>query len=175
MGSRSKLAPLRLHTRCSHIHASVAGRWRHALRLHQRSIYGACSSGGSHAGHPGIVCSWLSGEHGTAGSQLCGGACCSDWCSFAKAVSGLRRKRPGCCNCHAPAHLEQQLHWASKLCSWTHCCLQDSGGGPDVAVAIHPNFDDRVVLLQQDNRVAIETFEEVGDCWYRFRVDPKVQ
>ena len=39
--------------------------------------------------------------------------------------------------------------------------MQDSGGGPDVAVAIHPNFQDRVVLLQQDNRVAIETFEEV--------------
>ncbi|KAI7840133.1 hypothetical protein COHA_006172 [Chlorella ohadii] len=39
--------------------------------------------------------------------------------------------------------------------------VEDSGGGPDVAVAIHPNFDDRVVLLQQDNRVAIETFEEV--------------
>ena len=38
---------------------------------------------------------------------------------------------------------------------------EDSGGGPDVALAIHPNHADRVVLLQQDNRVAIETFEEV--------------
>lgn len=43
--------------------------------------------------------------------------------------------------------------------------LQDSGGGPDVAVAIHPNYQDRVVLLQQDNRVAIETFEEVRWLW----------
>lgn len=41
-------------------------------------------------------------------------------------------------------------------------CPQDSGGGPDVAVALHPNYGDRVVLLQQDNRVAVETFEEVG-------------
>lgn len=39
--------------------------------------------------------------------------------------------------------------------------LEDSGGGPDVAVAIHPNYDNRVVLLQQDNRLAIETFEQV--------------
>lgn len=31
-----------------------------------------------------------------------------------------------------------------------------------MAVAIHPNYQDRVVLLQQDARVAIETFEEVG-------------
>lgn len=39
--------------------------------------------------------------------------------------------------------------------------MEDSGGGPDVALAIHPNFDSKVVLLQQDNRVGIETFEEV--------------
>lgn len=38
---------------------------------------------------------------------------------------------------------------------------QDSSGGPDVAVAVHPNHGDRVVLLQQDNRLAAETFEEV--------------
>lgn len=36
-----------------------------------------------------------------------------------------------------------------------------AGGGPDVVVAIHPNHSSRVVLLQQDNRVAVETFEEV--------------
>lgn len=39
--------------------------------------------------------------------------------------------------------------------------MEDSGGGPDVAVAIHANHEDRVVLLQQDNRLSIETFEEV--------------
>lgn len=32
-------------------------------------------------------------------------------------------------------------------------------------MAIHPNYQDRVVLLQQDNRVAIETFEEVRWLW----------
>lgn len=30
-----------------------------------------------------------------------------------------------------------------------------------MVVAIHPNHSNRVVLLQQDNRVAVETFEEV--------------
>lgn len=39
--------------------------------------------------------------------------------------------------------------------------VEDAGGGPDVAVAVHPNYADKVVLLQQDNRVAVETFEEV--------------
>jgi exosome complex component RRP41 len=39
--------------------------------------------------------------------------------------------------------------------------MEDSGGGPDVAVAIHPNWGDRVVLLQQDSRTAVEAFEEV--------------
>eukprot|EP00887_Chlorella_sp_A99_P000396 scaffold13.g396.t1 len=38
--------------------------------------------------------------------------------------------------------------------------LEDSGGGPDVVVALQPNLD-KVVLLQSDNRVAVETFEEV--------------
>ncbi|GAB4815311.1 hypothetical protein N2152v2_002357 [Parachlorella kessleri] len=38
--------------------------------------------------------------------------------------------------------------------------LEDSGGGPDVVLAVQPNLD-KVVLLQADNRLAIETFEEV--------------
>ena len=38
--------------------------------------------------------------------------------------------------------------------------LEDSGGGPDVAVALHPNLG-KIVLLQMDSRVAIDTFETV--------------
>lgn len=38
--------------------------------------------------------------------------------------------------------------------------LEDSGGGPDVVVGLHPSLD-RVVLLQSDNRIGIDTFEEV--------------
>lgn len=37
---------------------------------------------------------------------------------------------------------------------------EDSGGGPDVVVGLHPSLD-RMVLLQCDNRISIETFEEV--------------
>ena len=37
---------------------------------------------------------------------------------------------------------------------------EDSGGGPDVVVALHPNLD-KVVLLQSDNKLSIERFEEV--------------
>lgn len=40
--------------------------------------------------------------------------------------------------------------------------MEDSGGGPDVVLAVQPNTD-KVVLLQSDNRLAIETFEEVMD------------
>lgn len=38
--------------------------------------------------------------------------------------------------------------------------LEDGGGGPDVAVALHPSLD-KVVLLQADARVGVDTFEEV--------------
>ena len=38
--------------------------------------------------------------------------------------------------------------------------LEDSGGGPDVVVGIHPGLE-KVVLLQSDNRLSIETFEQV--------------
>lgn len=38
--------------------------------------------------------------------------------------------------------------------------MEDSGGGPDVAVALQPGLD-KVVLLQADSRVGIDTFEEV--------------
>lgn len=38
--------------------------------------------------------------------------------------------------------------------------LEDCGGGPDIAVALHPKLD-KVVLLQADNRLGVETFEEV--------------
>lgn len=37
---------------------------------------------------------------------------------------------------------------------------EDSGGGPDVVVALHPSLD-KVVLLQSDNRISIDVFEEV--------------
>lgn len=37
---------------------------------------------------------------------------------------------------------------------------EDSGGGPDVSVAYHPNLD-KVVLLQMDNRLADDKFELV--------------
>ena len=40
--------------------------------------------------------------------------------------------------------------------------IEDSGGGPDVVVALHPGID-KVVLLQSDNKLSIETFEEVMD------------
>lgn len=39
---------------------------------------------------------------------------------------------------------------------------EDSGGGPDVVLALHPGLD-KVVLLQSDNKLSIETFEEVMD------------
>lgn len=38
--------------------------------------------------------------------------------------------------------------------------IEDSGGGPDISVALHPQFD-RVVLLQMDNRLPLETFQSV--------------
>ncbi len=38
--------------------------------------------------------------------------------------------------------------------------LEDSGGGPDVVVGLHPSLD-RLVLLQSDNRISLETFEEL--------------
>jgi exosome complex component RRP41 len=38
--------------------------------------------------------------------------------------------------------------------------LEDCGGGPDIAVAWHPRLD-KIVLLQADNRVGVEAFEEV--------------
>lgn len=37
---------------------------------------------------------------------------------------------------------------------------EDSGGGPDVSVAIHPNLD-KTVLLQMDNKVSIDVFEGI--------------
>jgi exosome complex component RRP41 len=36
--------------------------------------------------------------------------------------------------------------------------MEDSGGGPDVAVALHPGLD-RVVLLQADSRMSLEVLE----------------
>jgi len=38
--------------------------------------------------------------------------------------------------------------------------VEDSGGGPDVVVGLHPSLD-KMVLLQSDNRISLETFEEV--------------
>lgn len=38
--------------------------------------------------------------------------------------------------------------------------LEDAGGGPDVSVALAPNSD-KLVLVQMDNRLPIETFERV--------------
>lgn len=38
--------------------------------------------------------------------------------------------------------------------------MEDSGGGPDVSVAIHPNLD-TTVLLQMDNKISIDVFEGV--------------
>lgn len=38
--------------------------------------------------------------------------------------------------------------------------VEDSGGGPDVSVAIHPNLD-KTVLLQMDNKVGIDVFEGI--------------
>lgn len=40
--------------------------------------------------------------------------------------------------------------------------LEDSGGGPDVVVALQPGLD-KIILLQSDNKVSIETFEEILD------------
>jgi exosome complex component RRP41 len=37
--------------------------------------------------------------------------------------------------------------------------MEDSGGGPDVSVAVHPNMD-RLVLLQMDGKLPPEVFEE---------------
>lgn len=46
--------------------------------------------------------------------------------------------------------------------------MEDCGGGPDISVAMHPNLD-KVVLLQMDNRLPIDKFEEcvqlaMGGC-----------
>ena len=38
--------------------------------------------------------------------------------------------------------------------------MEDSGGGPDVAVAIHPNLN-KTVLLQMDNKITVDVFEGV--------------
>ena len=38
--------------------------------------------------------------------------------------------------------------------------IEDSGGGPDISVAMHSNFE-RIVLLQMDNRLPLDTFESV--------------
>lgn len=40
--------------------------------------------------------------------------------------------------------------------------LEDSAGGPDIVVAFQPGLD-KVVLLQSDSKVSIDTFEEVMD------------
>lgn len=37
--------------------------------------------------------------------------------------------------------------------------MEDSGGGPDISVAVHPNMD-RLVLLQMDGKLPAEVFEE---------------
>lgn len=37
---------------------------------------------------------------------------------------------------------------------------EDSGGGPDVSVAIHPNLD-KTVLLQMDNKIGVDVFEGI--------------
>lgn len=36
---------------------------------------------------------------------------------------------------------------------------EDSGGGPDISVALHPNLD-RLVLLQMDGKLPPDVFEE---------------
>ena len=41
--------------------------------------------------------------------------------------------------------------------------MEDSGGGPDVAVAIHSKLD-KVVVLQMDNKLPLETLETVCSC-----------
>ena len=38
--------------------------------------------------------------------------------------------------------------------------FEDGGGGPDVVVGLHPSLN-RLILLQSDNRISIETFEEL--------------
>ncbi len=37
--------------------------------------------------------------------------------------------------------------------------LEDAGGGPDIAVALQPNTE-RLVLLQMDSKLPLDTFEE---------------
>lgn len=37
--------------------------------------------------------------------------------------------------------------------------MEDSGGGPDISVAVHPNMD-RLVLLQMDGKLPPEVYEE---------------
>lgn len=37
---------------------------------------------------------------------------------------------------------------------------EDSGGGPDVVVGLHPTLD-KIVLLQSDSKISIEVFEEL--------------
>eukprot|EP00898_Chlorokybus_atmophyticus_P008783 jgi/Chlat1/8906/Chrsp92S08220 len=38
--------------------------------------------------------------------------------------------------------------------------IEDAGGGPDLAVAVHPNLD-KVAMLQMDAKVSMEVFEKV--------------
>lgn len=40
--------------------------------------------------------------------------------------------------------------------------MEDSGGGPDVVVALQPGID-KIVLLQSDNKISVDNFEEVLD------------
>ena len=38
--------------------------------------------------------------------------------------------------------------------------IEDSGGGPDISVAMHKHTSE-IVLLQMDNRLSLDTFESV--------------
>lgn len=124
------------------------------LRLHRRSarLFHVCIAAALET-------------HCIAGHDQCGGKSCIR-------VGRARTMLSSCC----------AQPFVAAVCACRAACLgfslpapnsllQDSGGGPDVAVAIHPNYQDRVVLLQQDNRVAIETFEEVrpGEIRVGFR------
>lgn len=40
--------------------------------------------------------------------------------------------------------------------------MEDSGGGPDVVVALQPGID-KIILLQSDNKISVDNFEEVLD------------
>ena len=60
-------------------------------------------------------------------------------------------------------HSRLKQHFHRKLLGFLDLNqIEDSGGGPDVVVALHPGID-KVVLLQSDNKLSIETFEEVMD------------